>query len=364
VFFSGHSRFLLGAAAAAFFVSAPCASSTPFLLQQPAAPSPSDSAKALERAHGLIIQGKLDEAASLLSPFSGNNPKAADLQAELAKAYYHQRQFQKALPHFESAYQQNPEDGETAQLFGLCLYSLGRYEDAILPLEKTGSRLPHGEIDTPYLLGTCYLKTQQWEKAREAFAKLFHTAEASPLGYLMLSKMMVRQHLEDRAVPELEKALELDPRLPMAHFLLGEIYLYRSKSQLALTEFDKELEINPTVWLVYWRLGDAYARLEKYDEAEKALKQAIWLNETFTGPYILLGQIELRKGDLELAVGFLEQALKLDPRNYYAHYSLARAYQRLGRTEEAQQHFEMTKSLRSEQEKGEGLLLLDSSPRK
>jgi Tfp pilus assembly protein PilF len=63
-------------------------------------------------------------------------------------------------------------------------------------------------------------------------------------------------------------------------------------------------------------------------------------------------------------VGFLEQALKLDPRNYYAHYSLARAYQRLGRTEEAQQHFEMTKSLRSEQEKGEGLLLLDSSPRK
>ncbi len=37
----------------------------------------------------------------------------------------------------------------------------------------------------------------------------------------------------------------------------------------------------------------------------------------------MLGEIELQKGDFELARGFLERAAKLDPRNYYVHYSLA-----------------------------------------
>jgi tetratricopeptide (TPR) repeat protein len=143
----------------------------------------------------------------------------------------------------------------------------------------------------------------------------------------------------------------------MIHFLLGEIYLYKSNPQLALEEFKKELELNPTVWLVYWRLGDAYARLEKYGDAERVLKQAIWLNETFTGPYVLLGQIGLKKGDLELAVGFLERALKLDPNNYYAHYSLGRAYQRLGRTADANREFEFTRALRADKKNSEDLLV-------
>jgi len=82
-----------------------------------------------------------------------------------------------------------------------------------------------------------------------------------------------------------------------------------------------------------------------YDEAEKVLKQAIWLNEWSSGAYILLGQIALKKGDFGIAVGFLEHALKIDPQNYFVHYFLARAYQKVGRAAEASQHFEITKSL-------------------
>jgi tetratricopeptide (TPR) repeat protein len=151
---------------------------------------------------------------------------------------------------------------------------------------------------------------------------------------------LVRQKLEDRAVPQIEKSLQFDPRIPMAHFLLGEIDLYKDNAAAAVSEFQKELAINPTVWLVYWRLGDAYVRLEKYDEAEKVLKEAIWLNEASSGAYILLGEIAMKRDDPGLAVGFLERALKLDPQNYYVHYFLAKAYQRLGRTAEASKHFE------------------------
>ena len=113
---------------------------------------------------------------------------------------------------------------------------------------------------------------------------------------------------------------------------------------------------------MYWRLGDAYARLEKYDEAIRALKQAIWLNETFTGPFVLLGEISLKKGDLQLAVGFLERALKLDANNYYAHYFLGRTYQQLGRAEEARREIERTQSLRMEKKQADQELLLPEKP--
>jgi tetratricopeptide (TPR) repeat protein len=147
----------------------------------------------------------------------------------------------------------------------------------------------------------------------------------------------------------------------MAHFLLGEIYLYQMNPKHALDEFKKELEINPSVWLVYWRLGDAYARLGNYGEAEKVLKQAIWLNDSFTGAYLLLGEVELKKGDAELAAGFLERALKLDPQNSFVHYSLAKAYQQLGRAAEANRHFEITRSLRAEKKTEEQVLFQETT---
>jgi tetratricopeptide (TPR) repeat protein len=282
-------------------------------------------------------------------------------EARLGKAAYQERHLQEAIAHLKAAVAENPRDEESAQLLGLSFYSAGRFDQAIPLLERVQSRLPAPDFDGAYVLGVCYLKTRQIAKARAAFAQMFSPPADSGAAHLILAQMMVRQRLEDQAVPELEQAISLDPRLPMAHFLLGEIRLYQTDLHRALEEFRKELEINPTVWLVYWRLGDAYARLEKYPEAERALKQAIWLNDSFTGSYVLLGQVELKKGDFGLAAGFLERALKLDPQNQLAHYALARAYQQLGRTEDATRHFALSRSLRAEKKTEEERLFQETT---
>jgi tetratricopeptide (TPR) repeat protein len=70
---------------------------------------------------------------------------------------------------------------------------------------------------------------------------------------------------------------------------------------------------DPILWLAYWRTGDAYTSIEQWDPAEEPLKQAVWLNPDFTGPYILVGKVEMKKGDPALAAGFLERVLKMDP---------------------------------------------------
>jgi tetratricopeptide (TPR) repeat protein len=314
------------------------------LAQQPTDGFTSD----LNRADKLTSEGHAAEAIALLDTLSEKEQKPAGIDARLGKAYFKNGKFQPAIRHLLIATRQAPEDWESVQLLALSYYSAGNCAQALPLLLQLGPHLPKGSFDSPYLTGVCYLKTEQWNNARAAFATMFSVPPESSMAHLMLAKMMVRQHLEEHAVPEIQRATALDPRLPMAHFLLGEIFLYQQSPQRALEEFQAELAINPTVWLVYWRLGDAYARLEKYDEAEKVLKQSIWLNESFTGSYLLLGDIQLKKGDAALAAGFLTQALKLDPQNYYAHFWLARACQQLGRTEEANRHFEMARALRAD----------------
>jgi tetratricopeptide (TPR) repeat protein len=311
----------------------------------PATPAPKDS---LAQAESLLSEGKANEAIALLNELAAKDPEMHGLEAKFGKAYFQSRKFPQATIHLKAALQQNPNDTESTQLLALTFYASGDYQQALPILEKLGPQLPKGNADGPYLLGTCYIMTQRLDDARKTFAQMFSVLPDSGMAYFMLGKILVRQRMEERAIPQIEKALQLDARLPMAHFLLGEIELFKKNPDAAVSEFQKELAINPTVWLVYWRLGDAYMRLGSYDEAEKVLKEAIWLNEQSSGAYILLGQIALRKGDSGLAVGFLERALKLDPQNFWVHYFLAKAYHNVGRTAEATQHFEISKTLQDD----------------
>ncbi len=311
---------------------------------------PSSPADSVTQARTLLGQGKVDEAIKLLTPLAAEKPEAPRVEATLGKAYYEKQQYEEAANHFELALKQNPKDAESTQLLGISYDLLGHLQQAIPYLEKVQSWMPNPDPTGSYILGKAFLDTRQFDKARAAFARMFSVPPDSAAAHLFLAKMMMREQFEEQAVPELQKAIQLDPKLPMAHFILGEVYLFKSNIQGALDEFHKELALDPMSWLTYWRMGDAYSRLEKWDDAERALKQSIWLDQTFTGPYILLGKVEMKKGELRLAAGFLEHALSMDPNNYYAHYLLGTVFKQEGDMKEANIQFQLTQTLR--QKKG------------
>lgn len=307
----------------------------------------------IDEAATLLEQGKPREALSLLTQISEKDPKPPGLEAKLGKAYFQLRQFPQATLHLKNALEQNADDLESMQLLALNYYDAGNCGEALPLLEKLGPRLPTNIPDAPYAISICYVMTGRMDNARKSLAQMFSVAPDSGMAYLALGKLMVRQHKVEAAVPQIETALRLDPRIAMAHFLLGEIDLYRSNVQGAIAEFQKEQVVNPTLWLVYWRLGDAYMRLAKYDDAESVLKKAIWLNEASPGAFVLLGEIALKKNDPALASGFLERSLAIDPQNSDAHDALATAYKALGRDAEANQQLEISKTLRNQKHDSE-----------
>jgi len=311
-------------------------------------------APTIEQVQTHLSAGQPDAAIELLFviPKSPSNERLINHFWGLA--YYQKGDHARAAEHLLLAIANGQEGSQqyrqAVQLLGLSDYFLGRIKEAIPYLEQVKRWSPEN-VEVAYVLGTCYIRAQNADGAREAFARLFGVSPGSASAYLMNAQMMMRQQVEALAEKELHKALELDPKLPQAHFLLGEIAIYNANIDLGIELLKKEIAINPAFAMAYYRLGEAYTRQLKWDDAMAPLQKSIWLNPFFSGPFIVLGKVYLKKGDLPNAESILRRALRMDPNNFSGHHLLAQVLQQANRMDEAKREFELADRLRTESEK-------------
>jgi tetratricopeptide (TPR) repeat protein len=235
-----------------------------------------------------------------------------------------------------------PRAGSEAD--GLQLFAKGRYREAVTLLATASAASP----DRPELaraLGLCYLRLQNADGARVAFARLFVVPPESARARLLAAKMMMGEQLEEMAEPELLVAVKIEPKLPEAHFMLGELAIFRGDTDAGIAELREEISLNPAYSMAYYRLGDAFTRKEMWEQAVAPLEKAIWLNPDFSSPYILLGKAYNHTGRLEFAEGMLKQAVRMDPNNAGAHYLLAGVYRDLGRHEDSRKELEIWRNI-------------------
>lgn len=310
-----------------------------------------DAAAVIAEARGLVNRGQPAAAIQKLLPLDRKNPQVAEL---LGVAYYQTDDPLKAIELLTPVVDAMPagslEEREARQVLGLSLYLAGKIGESIPHLEKT--RVWAGDkIDLLNVLGNAYVQTQQPDKAREVFAKLFGVAPGSAGAHLLAAQMMIRLEFEDMARAELQAAIAKDPRIPQARYLLAQSAIFRARFDEATELLDKELEVNPGNAMALYRLGEALSRQNKWDEAIAALQKSIWLQPYFSGPYIVLGRAYMKKGQPATAEGLLRRALQYDPNNKSAHYLLGQLLQQAGREDEARRELETAERLQGEPER-------------
>jgi tetratricopeptide (TPR) repeat protein len=307
------------------------------------------SASLVSQARGLLEVGKNDAAIKVLLA-AQTGPDDEQVNYLLGLAYYRKSDYARAIQYLSSAVPSASGEGkdyrQAVQMLGLSHYMLGHAVEAVPYLEQLNRWTPEG-VEIAYALGVSYVRTREAEKARATFARMFKVPAGSASAYLINAQMMMRQQMEELAEKELQKALELDPRLPQANFLLGELAIYHAQVDRGVELLQKEIAINPAFGMAYYRLGEAYTRQLKWDEAIPPLQKSIWLNPYFSGPYIVLGKVYLKKADLANAETMLRRALQMDPNNYSGHHLLAQVLQQSDRTEEAKREFELAEKLRA-----------------
>ena len=308
----------------------------------------------IEQAEALLREGKTDAALQALAAVARTETNQAQVNHLLGLAYYQKNDYARAVEHLSLSVKATPATSQqyrqAVQLLGLSHYLLGHVKEAIAYLEQAKNWAPNN-VELAYTLGVSYIQIRDTDKSREAFARMFGVPLASASAHLINAQMMIRQRFEELAEKELQRALEIDPKLPQANFLLGELAIYRASLEPGIEFLKKEIAINPGFAMSYYMLGEAYSRQLKWDEAIAPLQKSIWLNPFFSGPYIALGKVYLKKDDLANAESILRRALALDPNNYSGHHLLGQVLQRANRMAEAKKEFEIAESLRASSNK-------------
>jgi tetratricopeptide (TPR) repeat protein len=310
------------------------------------AQAPPDAlATQLAAARALVDQGKPHEAVTALSALDRSDPRVAEL---LGVAYYHADDYARAIDALSPIISKLPGDSierrEAGQVLGLSYYLAGRLPEALPLLEET-SRWATDNIQLAQVLGMAYIQIRQPDRAREALARAFGLDPVSPGARLLAAQMMIRVEFFEMADAELRQALAMDPRLPRVNFLLAENAIFRNRIEEGVAYLEKELALNPSDAMSFYRLGEAWSRRTAWDKAIPALQRSIWINPFYSAPYIVLGRAYLSTGKPDAAEGMLRHAVELDPNNKAARYLFGQVLQRLGKTAQATEQFDIASKL-------------------
>jgi Flp pilus assembly protein TadD len=139
----------------------------------------------------------------------------------------------------------------------------------------------------------------------------------------------LRQGQALEAVPEMERAVRLNPGLPGVHALYARALRHNHDNAGAAVEYSKELERNPNDFESNLWLGLLRTEGGQLDEALEYLKRAGRMRPRDPAVAYGLGRVHLSAGRLEEARRALEQLVETAPDYLQGHVLLATVYYRL-----------------------------------
>ncbi|MEO8659604.1 MAG: tetratricopeptide repeat protein [Bryobacteraceae bacterium] len=258
------------------------------------------------------------------------DPKMTASLTPLGSAYFQMAQFAKAKAVLDRAVRLTPRD-ENAQLYrARTMFSLGEREAAADALQKLLVQAPHN-IEALYTLGQMYMQL-----AQVTLKQLNKEAPDSYLSNLVSGQLLTSMEDYDGALAQFKKALEKQPGFRGAHYNIGNIYWLEGKWTEAIVEFKQELGADQFNCLAHWKIANSLLNLrEDQKTALSAAQTALQLCPDLAQAHLDLGRLLADTGDYPKAVEHYRRVLQLAPEESTAHFHLATAYRRMGKTEEA-----------------------------
>ena len=151
----------------------------------------------------------------------------------------------------------------------------------------------------------------------------------------------------DAALADLTRAVAIDPKLYQAHYLRGNALMNSNDVDGAIAEYREAIELQPSQPRTYFQL--ALALRAKQDETgeESILHRLLDVDPQYAMAHSELGRIFLSQNRLPDAVVQLKLSIEQNPKSEQAYYLLARAYDRLGETDESAATAKRLASVRS-----------------
>jgi len=174
----------------------------------------------------------------------------------------------------------------------------------------------------------------QFELALKDINKAVTLSPNNPAYYLTLSDVYLLMGKPTNSGDALKKALSLDPKNNQALLRMAKLNLIIKEYKTSMEYIRKALDVDPVNPQAYFT--KALVLLETGDtvKAVEDLKKAVDQNQEFFEALMELGELYSVKKD-QIAVDYLKNALKIQPKSKEALYLLGMFYQETGQFENA-----------------------------
>ncbi len=375
------------------FVTAACA-----LSQTPSAGL--QQQQTFERGERALAEGRYAEAEAAYEQLRQLSPGVAEVHGRLGLVLFQQKKFEQAVPELRQALKLKPGLPNTDVLLAMSLSELGRYNDALPGLEKGFRRSTDPALKrmAGLQLERAYTGLRRDIKAVEVALELnrlypedpevlYHTGQLfGNFAYLTMRKLSQvspssvwrhqgageayeSQGLDEMAIAEYRKVLELDPGRAGIHFRLGRTLMARFRqsqdeaSADALKEFELELQLDATNANAAYEIAEIHRKSGEFGKAQQFFEMALKYYPDFAEALVGLGRTLIALEKPDLALPQLQKATLLSPEDDVPYYHLAQVYKALGNAVEQQKALAEFQRIRSQKASRQESLKETFSPR-
>ena len=336
-------------------------------LAQPAKPTASATFEDWSRkADAARSAGQLTEAATAYEHAVRLKPAWTEGHWYLGTTYYELDQPAKARDAFKKVLTAQPDNAGAWAFTGLCEFQLKGYDAALADLMKARELNVSANKDLApvvrYHAGILLTRFQQFELAQKILTEFSILGNDNPkvieaLGMATLRIPMLPEelpaarreqvllagqgtyylyaHAVTAAHKSFEELVRRYPDTPSVHYAYGVLLLNEDPDQ-GIEEFKKELALQPGHVPSMLQIAFEYIKRSDWSNAKTWAGQAVDAAPDNFAARQAYGQSLTELGELDEAIRQLEAGVKLAADSPNLHYTLARAYQKAGRTADAE----------------------------
>jgi tetratricopeptide (TPR) repeat protein len=295
--------------------------------------------------------GRYEEAIEQYKRALAVDSRNDTIRFNLSLAYYKAAWFSEAsveLTRFLAANPKNPQSLNATVILADCQVRIGDYKKVIELLSPIADA-DSGNRTVAYLLGSALIGDNQISKGQEIIDRMFRDDDSAEARLLMGSMLLLADEAQN-ALKEVQRALELNPKLPSVQSWYGRVLMRLGDTEKARVAFKTELANNPNDFDANLYLGIILRQDKQLDEALTYLVKASRLRPREQYPRYHLAAIYASSGKPEEARPLLEGVLKEHEDFVEARVLLASVYYRLNRVEDGDREKAIVEKLNLEQQ--------------
>jgi len=295
--------------------------------------------------------GRYEEAIEQYKRALAVDSRNDTIRFNLSLAYYKAAWFSEAsveLTRFLTANPKSPQSLNATVILADCQVRIGDYKKVIELLSPIADA-DSANRTVAYLLGSALIGDNQIAKGQEIIDRVFRDDDSAEARLLMGSMLLLADEAQN-ALKEVQRAIELNPKLPSVQAWYGRVLMRLGDTEKARIAFKTELASNPNDFDANLYLGIILRQDKQLDEALTYLAKASRLRPREQYPRYHLAAIYASAGKPEEARPLLEGVLKEHEDFVEARVLLASVYYRLNRKEDGDREKAIVEKLNVQQQ--------------